>query len=250
MNVIIVGAKNDEVCDTIDSWNNPKQAKHSDLVLMKEMFECDIICYDLGYSYDKELDGIQYVNQIFYLDGMALNSQKLNVIVEFNNMLDENYINHGEDNVQHHNLKKLRETEKKVAILACGCSWSKGFPSECISYLYYGSLTTPCDAYNVDNLLYVISNTQCIRSLAEKDKEIMYPYQLGLYQTMGTFMWRGYEGDQYKSENVLRELFGLIGVDCVKEGYDDLICFVKGSKHWNNLPWNVRKELSEFVYGM
>lgn len=256
MNIIVVGAKKEAVSGGTDAsyWNNPEQAKHSDLVELKTLFECDVLCYDLAYPYDKEVDGIKYISNIFYLDGEGLVADRLNVIIEFNNMLDENYINHGDGNPQQLNLTKLVEmSEFKIAILACGCSWNKGFPLDCISCIYERGFYTPCDAYNVDNLLYVLSCTDCIRTLTEKEQEMLYPYQQGVYQVMGTFMWRGCETDNYKSECVLRELFSLISADCMDEingvKKEDLLDFIHGKKHWNNMQWQMRKALSKFVYG-
>lgn len=252
MNVILVGAKKAELCDNdARLWNNVEQASHTDLIYLKDLFCCDVTCYDPGYTESCDMDGITYLKDIFYFDCDYIKEDKVNVIVEFSNMLDENYINHGLDNAQHNNLMKCRLY--KIVVLACGCSWNKGFPIQCISYLYDSKFYTPCDPYYIDNLLYVISCTSFIQSLEEEKRDVLYPYRLGLYQCMGTMMWRGCETDGYKSENVMRELFGLIGTDCI-DGEDlqkeELIEFINGNKHWNTLSWDLRKALSKFVYGM
>ena len=96
MNIFIVGAKKEGAIfsEDVQEWNNIQQACHSDLINLIDILQCDIICYDLAYHCSKEVDNIKYINEIFDMGNTdAFSKDKLNIIIEFCNMLDENYIN-------------------------------------------------------------------------------------------------------------------------------------------------------------
>lgn len=253
-NIIIIGAYSyvssdlnvSDVSSEVCNWNNPLQASHNDLCKLQNEI-INITCYDLLYKHSSLQDNISYVSACFSFDDTSLLCKgKHNIIIEFCNMFDENFINHA---CKQNKLMKL--DDYKITVLACGCAWDKGFPLECVlNIIYSDNIVTPCNPYSVDNYLYVIS---CIRYIYESNlQDIMQPYLYGLYQNMGTLKWRGSEADFYASENVLRELFELIGVDAYdlsEHHKDDLQNFVEGKKHWNKLSWSLREELCSYIYG-
>lgn len=246
-NIIIIGAYNYDIAnDDVKDWNNPLQAKHEDLYLLQSE-TINIICYDVLYKYSELKDNIHYVSDFFSFDETTpLSKEAHNIIIEFCNMFDENFINR-----PNNQGKLMQYADYKISILACGCSWNKGFPLECVmNIIYSDNLITPCNPYSVDSFLYVISSVGCLHE--KNQQEIMQPYLYGLYQTLGTLKWRGCEADGYSSENVLRELFSLVGTDV----YDlcdahqkELEDFLDGTKHWNKLSWSLREQMSEYIYG-
>lgn len=242
--IIIVGGKAPDNNPGIE--NNVLQAAHSDLLSLSGT--CDIVCYDIAYGYAEEIDGIKYINDYYYIgDTEQLDSDCLNIIIEFCNPLDENFINHtAYGNRQYENLMKY--DCKKVAILSCGCGWNQGFPVKCVQEIIQNGLVTPCDAYNVDSLLYIISTIQMLKN--DNILEPMYPYLRGFYQCCGTLMWRGCTADGYFSEKVIRDLFEILGTDMVSaEDAKELQTFVDNHKHWNQLKWSLRNMLNEYIYG-
>lgn len=236
-NIIVIGAKSSsDNSSRIDKWNNDLQAAHFDLVELP----WNVICMDPMYPYDATLENIRYVSEA-YVPGMVDNVLKkdaVNIIIEFCNLFDENWINH-DGYIRKRHKDMMIYNDHKVVLLSCGCSWNQGFPRRCIEYILDHGLVTKFNAYSVDDLLYTMSAIQGITM-----KTTMYPYIYGLYQMMGTFMWRGCEKDSYESEGVLRELFGLLEID-----NDELRDFINGKKHWNQMLWKTRKEMSAIVYG-
>lgn len=243
-NIVVIGAykyesSNIGVASGVADWNNPLQAKHEDLCKLKNEF-INITCYDVLYKQSGMYDNIHYINDLFTFDDASiLSKENHNILIEFCNLFDENFVNRS--NVQ---VKLSKFDGYKVTVLACGCGWNKGFPLECVlNVIYTDGIVTPCNPFNVDNYLYVISS---VRYIYENNMEdCMQPYLYGLYQNMGTIKWRGSEAGGYVSEEVLRELFTLIGTECSKELQD----FVDGNKHWNKLSWKLRESLCEFIYG-
>ena len=81
----------------------------------------------------------------------------------------------------------------------------------------------------------------------------MEPYLKGLYHVLGTVKWRGCKSNNYEHEDILRKLFILIELDDIKEISDvdknDLELFISGKKHWNELKWSVRENITKFIYG-
>jgi hypothetical protein len=242
--LIVVGAK-----DPNDMLNNVRQAAHADLVRLSQLYKMDVVCYDVAYSVSQEIDGVKYINENYFLgDTDQLCKDSLNIIIEFCNFLDENFINHnGYGCLQYENL--MRYSGYKIAILSCGCGWSQGFPSECVEEIVKNNLITPYDAYSIYSLLYVISTVQFL-----KEQGIvagMQPYLMGIYRSIGTLMWRGCAADSYFSEGVVRELFEILGTDMVPANdSNELQSFVDKSKHWNQLKWSLRKQLNEYIYGL
>jgi hypothetical protein len=244
MRILIIGAKDPE-----SDMNNTLQAAHDDLLLLKQWQpSLEIICYDVAYPCTINIDGIQYKNEPYFTgDTDKLCKISMNIIIEFCNALDENFINHSTyGNRQYENLMKY--SGFNIAILSCGCGWNQGFPVQCVKEVIYNKFITPYDAYSLDNFLYVISVTQTIRNNTTHD--YMQPYVKGLYQCMGTLMWRGSQSDEYYSENIIRELFQIVGTDMVSiNDVQELEDFIQGAKHWNHLKWSLRKQLNDYIYG-
>jgi hypothetical protein len=243
--IIIIGAKAPDNNSTVA--NNVLQADHNDLCALKSTI--DIICYDVAYPYTIDIDGIKYINDHFHFgDTDPLCTDGLNIIIEFCNCLDENFINHSSyGNRQYEHLMQYNGTYK-IAIVSCGCGWNQGFPLDCVKEIIKNNIVTPCDAYNVDSLLYIISTVQMLKN--DNILHTMYPYLKGLYQCCGTLMWRGSSVDAYFSENVIRDLIEILGTDMV--GLADSIelkAFIENKKHWNQLKWSLRNQLNEYIYG-
>jgi hypothetical protein len=249
INLIIIGAKADGTRELI---NNPLQADHSDLCNLKSLYDANIFCYDLGYCQNEVKDGIYYIADKYNLgDTSVFLLDAINIIIEFCNFLDENYINHGDyGQYQHENM--LNYTPYKVALLSCGCGWQYGFPINCIKNIIEHQLLTYFNAYNVDCFLSTISNVQYITNLEFENVSDSQPFLLGMYQVMGTLKWRGCEADNYKSEIVLRDLFTIIidNVNINDDDKNDLLAFVENKKHWNNMKWSARIVLSKFIYSI
>lgn len=243
-NILIIGAK-----DCVHNINNVYQAYHIDMCNLKNTYgeqNISITCFDMLYDKSYELDGIQYKKEVYSIDDVRhLKKTCKNVIIEFSNFLDENNINHG----IYFNKELF---DYNIVYLACGCGWNKGFPSECISMsIENQNIHTPFDCNNIDNFLYVISSTHSIYQ--ENKQDIMQPYLKGIYQVMGTLKWRGSQANEYVSEKVLRELFVLIGTEDMSEITDEdsveLKAFVAHQKHWNQIKWSTRENMTKFIFG-
>jgi hypothetical protein len=246
VNIIIVGAKDSKDHTNVEQWNNPLQASTCDLMtIIKAYTNVQITCLDFLYPYSATFENIKYINEGYVVGDLNIvQKHSLNIIIEFCNLFDENWINHnGSTKSRYIPLQKY--DYYNVVLLSCGCGWDKGFPIDCITYIIQNSLTTKFNPYSVDNLLYTISS---IKSISPDNKSMMYPYISGLYQMMGTFMWRGCTQDDYESEHILRELFSLIGTPEVDEDISEVREFINGKKHWNNMLWATRKRLSTYVY--
>jgi hypothetical protein len=244
-NIIVIGAHH------INSNNNPNQASHDDMIkLLKicknEGYECKITCYDPMYGFSRTDNNIQYINKIFELgDTKCLIKNAKNIIIEFCNLLDEHAIHHGME--QHNNLMKYclydGYNSYDVCFLACGCSWNNGFPIDCIMNVIKYNMYTPCNALDVNCLVYVIANIQYIYS--KNIEDVMEPYIDGLCQVIGTFKWRSKE-----SEGVVRQLFREIEGSMHLPDYfiERLEKFMEYKSKWNEMPWSLREYISNFVY--
>ena len=249
-NIIVIGAHQ------LYGINNPLQASHSDMVKLiqeckninKDNYEYMITCYDPMYNDDdnKLVDNIKYVNKAFVLgDTKYLIKDAKNIIIEFCNLLDEHAIHHGM--IQHDKLMRYSKYDGinnyDICFLACGCEWNNGFPIDCIMNIIKYNFNTPCNALDVHNFLYVIANIQYIYSKGIEN--VMESYINGLSQVMGTFRWRSKE-----SEGVIRQLFREIeGSIQLHDSYiEKLEKFITYQCKWNEMPWELREHISNFVY--
>lgn len=245
VNIIIVGAKDAKDHTNIELWNNPLQASTSDLMTIMKRTNTQITCFDYLYPYNTIFENILYCNEGYVVgDVDIIHRDSLNIIIEFCNLFDENWINHNEHNKLRY-IPLQKYDDYNVALLSCGCGWEKGLPIDCITYVIQNRLITKFNPYSVDNLLYTMSS---IRSISPENKSMMYPYIYGLHQMMGTFMWRGCKQDDYESEHILKELFSLIGTSELSEDISEVEEFINGKKHWNNMSWATRKRLSTYMY--
>lgn len=240
-NIIVVGAK-DSLCD----GNNMFQANHKDLCnVLSYDKNIGISCYDMMYPKTYILDNIQYVKDQFLIgDIRYLKKDNMNIIIEFCNLLDEYDVNNGL-------CFNKQIFDYKIAYLACGCCWNKGFPIECIKTIIENQVFyTPFDYKYVNSYLDVISIIHYIYN--NNNPCIMEPYIKGLKCTLGSLKWRGSQTDNYASDGVLRELFILIGYENVDElndeDHSEIQKFVSYQKHWNQLKWSTRENVNKFLY--
>ena len=243
--VIIIGAQDNDN----NNLNNPNQANHNDLCKLKYDFknQIDIVCYDPLYKNSFVKDDIVYLSNYFNLNDIsALDINKHNIIVEFCNIFDENFVNRKNNNGHLYNFNSYT-----ITVLSCGCEWTESFPLECIKYIIYNNIITPCNPYIIESYLYIIYG---IKEIHHNNKyDIMKPYIYGLYQNMGTLKWRGCKSDNYYSENILRELFTLMGYgifELSENEKKELNEFVSNRKHWNELPLSLRENFCKNIYGI
>lgn len=245
INIIIVGAKNN--IKNINGLNNPNQAKHRDLLELKKIYKnINIICLD---SYDKTyiIDNIRYINEFFELGNnkyFDINSH--NIIIEFCNMLNENFINH-ENNNQNDLLMKY--SAYKFTWLSCGCGWCNKFPLNLIKIIIDKEYYTPIDINNIDSYIDTIINTSTI--ISNNIETIMIPYSQGVYQSLGTILYRGGKSFSsiYNSENILLELFTILQPPLTEVEMIEFNNFLLKNIHWNNLNIKLRIKITKYIYG-
>jgi hypothetical protein len=238
MNIVIVGAK-----DYNNNFNNSLQAAHQDLINLKNKYNDIIItCYDILYDKCNIVDDIIYKKTIFEIgDVNVLEKNKLNIVIEFCNLFNEYYLNHGEIGDLLYN-QLLNYKEYNLSFLNCGCSWNAGFPIACIDNIIKYKYYTPCDALDVNNLLVTVS------TISEINNNNLLPYMqsyiMGLYQIMGSLLWRN-----TVTQEVLRKLFTMIDLDFLNsEEKKDFESFFNKEKIWNNLKWSTRDKCNNFIY--
>lgn len=250
INIVIVGAANwSNGVDprTIESpveWNNPQQAKFQDLLQLRFVLQgkghiVTMVCLDLSYRDNTDNFGVIQLKEAFCVDNpVHLRKDCLNVVVEFCNLLNEEWCM----SFQQPRIGQLKDY--RVALVACGCAWDKGFPSSVVGTIVDQELVTPMDPFLVDNYLSLIGQTDAFRS--QGILEMMNPFIKGCFMVMGTLLIRGYKGNDYATERVVRELVELtMPVDApeVQE-------FLAGNKPWNYMSRATREALCHYVYGM
>lgn len=255
MNLIIIGAKGIET-----KYNNPLQASQEDLVKIKELHNCNVKCYDGLYDKYAIIDSIEYIphnfpNNFDVCDTNIFDKNKQNILIEFCNYFDENYINSSlEDNKKQiiNNYIKATTSGYKIAIIICGCCWNDTLPIECINNVIKYKLTTPMHPYNIDSYKYIINNNKSLKILEDNK---MKCYVEGLYCIMGTLMWRGCKSDNYESEEILREIFteirdnNLYDVLFLDDELIKLNSFIDKKINWNFLDRYLRIKITNFIYG-
>lgn len=246
INLIIIGAHSNE---NYDGYNNPKQADISDLIFFKEnmknkSYSVKITCIDPMYNkYESHssYEFIEFKKEMYKLgDTELLSKDSHNIIIEFCNMLDENYINYGENNDQYKNMIKYKDY--KLTWISCGCMWNKYFPQKVLETVILSKYYTPI-IQDKDSYDSAIEITQKIKQMPLFFQEMMRPYSQGIYQNLGTLYWRGCETDDYKSENILKEVFSNIEIP------EEMNRFLKNEIHWNMLTRKTREWATQYVYG-
>lgn len=248
INIIIIGGKNNQSFNEndIETFNNPNQAKQSDIFNLNNILndkKINVYCFD-KYNGEYIQDNVIYFNSFFTLgDTKYLNKNAHNIVIEFCNMLDENFINH-ENNKQ--NDKLMNYSDYKFTWIACGCSWDKGFPSHLIYKIVNDKYYTPINAFSINSFLNAIVSSNRIKD--NKKDNTMKPYSQGIYQSLGTILYRGCESD-YSSENILFELFNIIEPQLSSDEMIEFEKFLNKEIHWNRLTRNIRIKLTSYIYG-
>lgn len=254
INIIIIGAKNNidytYKNNNVLTYNNPFQANHLTLVeLINHYKDINIYNYDIYEYYD---DYIYNTTNIFYFsdlyklgDTTFINKNgSHNIIIEFCNILNENYVS----NCFLQGEKMLKYIDCNLTWITCGCMWSDGFPINLIKYIIDNKYYTPVIYNSPQSFLDAISNTQKI--INENKQDLMKPYSQGVYQILGTLFWRGNKTNDYQNENVLYELFNIIDYKFSNDEYQkNFNKFLNKEIHWNSLNYNIRKELTYYIYG-
>lgn len=259
VNIIIVGAfnycnqdVNIDMLNNYKKWNNPLQACHNDIENLVSSLQdigfkkIRVICIDPLYPFNKTdicTKHIHYINEHFRVgDTDFLSKSGHNIIIEFANLLDEYFPS--KDNCQADCMKLYNDY--KVSIVSCGCAWQKRFPMELIMKLITEDVYTPTDVSDKYSYLYAKEFNELY------DEPLFQPFCQGLYETLGSLMWRGCRDNNYKYEDVLHNVFTFI--DRTKTSFpedvqDDLSRFIKYEVHWNQLQHSTRRYLNEYIYG-
>lgn len=255
INIIIIGAKsysNDFDEHRFSSWNNIKQANYYDLCIFKDYlinknYDVKITCLDGGYpDYYHDNLPIKYIKQYFTLGNKELlDINSHNIFIEFCNLLNENFLT-SIDNTQQQNIMNYKEY--KLSWISCGCCWNSNFPSDLIETIIENEYFTPIDAFSIDSFMTTIGLTQTF--IDKKKEKSMAPFSQGIYQILGTLMWRGYTKD-YSSENILHDLIKLLNYDviCYLPYYTDIEKFINKELHWNMLKRDTKLSFTKFIYG-
>lgn len=223
----------------VTEWNNPNQAGHYTLVMLKQEYpDIEIICIDPLYLNDAFINDIKYVKDYFKQVEVVsvLDKKSHNIVIEFCNFYNENWSSDGVG-------KPYIDSKYKVSWLACGCMWSDGFPKDAFDKIIQDKLYTPFDSTNVDSYLTSIGYTSSIK------EKFMKPFMQGIYQVLGSIMFRGCAATDYLCEEPLRELFQIVDSPLNYKQQEELQIFINGEKHWNNLSLEIRRNISEFIYG-
>lgn len=249
INLIIIGAKNN--LDTynsndVNSFNNPQQADYNSLLKLIEKYKnIKIYNFDMYEENKYNSDNIYFYRKYYDLgDTQLFDKESHNIIIDFCNKLNENYVS--DATCKQGNIMQ-KYNEYKFTWITCGCLWDAGFPLETLEYIIDNKYYTPSDYESVDCFLNTIVNTQ---KIINDDKLIlMKPYSQGVYEVMGTLIWRGYKGDNYKTEKVLYELFNIIEFPFITEKQLIFNKFINKEIHWNELSYDIRKYLTIYIYG-
>lgn len=232
-------------------WNNPSQAKHSNIVNLicdilcdhPDMSGVDCICIDPMYKFDTldEDSNIKYVVDHFVFgETKYLLQNGHNIIIEFANILDEYFVTKPPSN------HRQQYKGYKLTWISCGCAWNHNLPNQLIRTVIENQLYTPTDCYDKQSLIYAST----INKIYYED-HLLQPYFQGLYQMLGSFMWRGCKDDNYHYENVVYEFIEeILKTDTFEESVqNDIIKFMLHEAHWNELDRKTRKTINEYVYG-
>jgi hypothetical protein len=238
INLIILGAqrtdKPTKISEDYREWNNPKQANYYVLKqLLSEYQNMKIFCLDGNYPSNVNNNKIQYFKQYYNVEETKyFDIDSHNIIIEFCNLLDEYWCS---SKTYYHKY----DDKYNISFISCGCSWNNGFPIETLRTIIKHKLYTPLDPMDYKSYLTSISYT-------EYDSEYMKPFFQGIYQILGTLMYRGYT-DNYILEEPLRELLKNNLNFSIDERFKP---FLDGSIHWNQLPREIRLVATKYIYNI
>jgi hypothetical protein len=244
-------------------WNNPLQADIREVLrFAAEMraardAKVKVTFIDPAYPGVEEIDHGQcdeddivlgsysWCREAFDLKNAQLHLKEgwTNVVVEFYNPLDENWAMYGMDAAPTYLTEyKDRSLQTRLVILACGCMWDRGFPTECIRRCLEDKITTPLNSFNWG----------MFEILLQTDKEeCMVPYFRGAMGVMGSLMCRGMSND-FSTEEVVRDFARSGSISAFMVDNDmgaELMQFADGTKHWNFLSRALRETVARAVYG-
>jgi hypothetical protein len=246
LHFIIVGGKNNTNNfndNEIETWNNNKQVCYNDLntliFILKEKYDIDEISFDIidgAYPFNKHLENINFYADNFFLDsGKYLKENSLNIIIEFCNLLNENWIAWNSADLNLYDKIK----NYKIILLACGCCWNEDLPINLIIKILDLKLYTSIEPFNHLSYLDIINFINIIKK--NNIFEIMKPFIRGNFMIMGTLIYRN-----NKTEDVIRNLLELNN----PFNNEEITLFINKKKHWNELPRNIRIEFCYHIYNM
>ena len=244
INLIIIGAKSSdiEMSDDYTEWNNPNQASYFVLKqLLLEIKNMKIFCLDGDYPKNITCvaqNDIQFIKEYYIrstTDTKYFDINSHNIIIEFCNLLDENWCSSTTD-------YNVYDEKYNITFVACGCCWDDGFPVDTLKTIIQHKLYTPLDPMNITSYLTSIS-------YSKYNVEYMKPFYKGIYQILGTLMYRGYS-QNYKSEDPLRELFKIIDAPLNSSQNDEFKLFLNESIHWNQLSRIIRLLMTKYIYNI
>lgn len=252
VNIIIIGAKQNSIPLNIDNinnykkWNNTEQADYYDIIdCMKRLSmhnKISVFCLDPLYDFiaeDKE-HNIAYINEYFIVGDTKYCTKKgHNIFIEFVNLFDEYYITKDYD-------EKISQicnyNDYKTTWISCGCCWSNRFPTDLIINIVENHIYTPTDIYEPNSFL-TSYNFNTIN-----DNQIYKPYCQGLYQILGSLLWRGSKENQ-EYETVLYVFIPNIIQAFELPIQEELSRFLQREIRWNALHRKTREAINRTVYG-
>lgn len=239
LNLIIIGAQRHdiELSEDYKEWNNTNQASYFVLKqLLSEFKNMKISCLDGNYPSNIDNDDIRYVKEYYNLpETKYFDIDSHNIIIEFCNLLDENWCS---SKTNHH----VYDEKYNISFVACGCCWNDGFPIDTLKTIIQHKLYTPFDPMNITSYLTSIS-------YSVYDTGNMKPFYQGIYQILGTVMFRGYS-QNYTLEEPLRELFNIIDAPLNSSYNNEFKLFLEGSIHWNQLSREIRLLMTKYIYNI
>ena len=254
VNIIIIGARNytnSYLDDNYSTWNNPKQADHKTLIKLKKNLEeknnkVNIVCVDTCYYNTIYNNDISYIKQFFLVgDTYFLDINAHNIIIEFVNILTENHVVYADKKQQ---LDIIKYKDYKLSWISCGCGWDIDINERFINLIIENNYITPLDSSSVNSYLEAIHLKE--NFIMKNIEVIMKPFSQGIYQILGSLMWRGFSKD-YRSEDVLVELFRIFDQDnvLILRNYETIKQFINKEIHWNMLPRGARLDYTIYIYG-
>lgn len=244
VNLIIIGAKrfDIEISNDYMEWNNPNQASYYILKqLLLEIKNIKIFCLDGDYPKNITNINIQFIKEYYKpTDTKYFDINSHNIIIDFCNLLDENWCS----STTNYNIY---DNKYNMTFIACGCCWNNNFPIDILKTVIEYKLYTPTDPMNISSYLTSINYSQQFQNI-----EYMKPFHKGIYQILGTLMFRGYK-DNYKLEEPLRELFKINSDFEILLNNSQIIefnLFLNKNIHWNQLSRIIRLLITKYIYSI
>jgi hypothetical protein len=177
------------------------------------------------------------------MDPMYLDKDAHNVVVEFCNLMDENWNGWGQNSdngLAFYNKYK----DYKFAYLACGCMWKRGFPSDAVIEIVSKDYQTPRECWSVNAYLDCIQMVEEIKE--DGMEEALQSFLKGVYEVMGTLKYRGRPGD-WSLEEPIRDLLQMVVIPVEYAG--NIERFISGDIRYNRLSLDTRMYINTLVYG-